>query len=97
MFAPPLQLLDSFLLNYNVGDALLVAFALGFLATIPMKSRRVTTLHVILFGAVFLLTPASMLAVDSGGAHLLGSSLQYKLLGLGLLVVGPVLYTSAGR
>jgi hypothetical protein len=38
-----------------------------------------------------------MLAVDSGGAHLLGSSLQYKLLGLALLVVGPVLYTSAGR
>ncbi|MEF8784041.1 MAG: hypothetical protein V5A39_11975 [Haloarculaceae archaeon] len=97
MLAPPLQLIDSFLLNYNVGDALLVVFGLGLLATLPLKSRRATTMHLIIFGAVFLLTPASMLAVDSSGAHLLGSSLQYKLLGLGLLVVGPVLYTSARR
>jgi hypothetical protein len=97
MFGPPLQLVDSFLLNYNVGDAMLVVFVLGFLATLPMKSWKVTTLHVIVFGLVFLLLPGSMLAVESSGSHLLGSALQYKLLGLGLLVVGPVLYTSARR
>lgn len=96
MFGSPLQVIDSFLLSYNVGDALLVVFALGFLATLPMKSRKVTLIHVILFGAIFLLTPSSMLAVDSSGAHFLGSALQYKLLGLALLVVGPVLYTTAG-
>ncbi len=90
----PLQLVDSFLLNYNLGDALLVGFALGFLATLPLKSWRTTTLHVILFGALFLVTPSAMLAVDTSGSHFLGSALQYKLLGLGLLVVGPVLYTS---
>jgi hypothetical protein len=90
----PLQLVDSFLLNYNVGDALLVAFALGFLATLPLKSWKATTLHVVLFGAIFLVTPSAMLAVDPSGSHFLGSALQYKLLGLGLLAVGPVLYTS---
>jgi hypothetical protein len=38
-----------------------------------------------------------MLAVSSDGAHLLGSVLEYKMLGLGLLVVSPVLYTSASK
>jgi hypothetical protein len=97
MFALPLQVVDSFLLNYNVGDALVLVFALGLLATLPMRSRKVTTLHVILFGLVFILTPSGALAVKSSGNHFLGSALQYKLLGLGLLVVGPVLYTSGGR
>jgi hypothetical protein len=96
MFAPPLQVIDSFLLNYNVGDALLVVFALGLLATLPMKSRRLTTLHVIIFGFLFILLPSSMLAVDSSGSHFLGGPLQYKLLGLVLLVVGPVVYTTSG-
>jgi hypothetical protein len=97
MFALPLQIVDSFLLNYNVGDALVLVFALGLLATLPLRSRKVTTLHVILFGLVFLLTPSGVLAVKSSGNHFLGSALQYKLLGLGMLVVGPVLYTSGGR
>ena len=92
----PLQLVDSFLLNYNVGDALVVVFALGLLATLPMRSRKVTTLHIITFGLVFLLTPASAMSVE-GSTHLLGSSLQYKMLGLLLLVVGPVFYTTANR
>jgi hypothetical protein len=97
MLAPPLQVIDSFLLQYNTGDALLVVFVLGLLATLPLKSLKVTMLHIIGFGALFLLLPGSMFAVDSGGAHLLGSVLQYKMLGLGLLVIGPVLYTSASR
>jgi hypothetical protein len=97
MLAPPLQVIDSFLLQYNVGDALVAVFILGLLATLPLKSIKLTMLHVIGFGALFLLLPGSMLGVDSGGAHLLGSVLQYKMLGLGLLVVGPVLYTTASR
>jgi hypothetical protein len=92
----PLQVVDSFLLNYNIGDALVVAFVLGLLATLPMRSRKLTTLHLILFGLIFLLTPASMMAVDSP-THLLGGAFQYKMLGLGLLVVGPVVYASGGR
>jgi hypothetical protein len=95
MFAPPLQVVDSFLLQYNTGDALLAVFVLGLLATLPLKSRKVTVLHVTLFGLLFLLLPGSMFAVESDGAHFLGSILQYKMVGLGLLVVGPVLYTTS--
>ena len=97
MFAPPLQIVDSFLLNYNVGDALLVVFVLGLLVTLPKYSRKITTLHVIVFGLIFLLAPVSMLTVWSGGGPLLSSSLQYKMLGLALLVVGPVLYATGRR
>ncbi|PSQ30500.1 hypothetical protein BRD09_05155 [Halobacteriales archaeon SW_10_68_16] len=93
----PLQIVDSFLLNYNLGDALLVGFGLGLVATLPLKSWKTTTLHILLFGLLFLVTPAQMLAVDSGGSHFLGSALQYKLLGLGLLAVGPVLYTTGNQ
>lgn len=96
MSALPLQLLDSFLLGYNAGDALLVMFVLGILAVIPMKSWKVLTLHLLLFGLIFFLTPASMLAVNPNGAHLLGSALEYKLIGLGLLLISPVLYATSG-
>lgn len=94
MVALPLQVLDSFLLSYNLGDALLVIFLVGILAVIPLKSFKVFTLHLLVFGLLFFLTPQSMFSVDPSGSHLLGSALQYKLIGLGLLLVSPVLYIS---
>lgn len=97
MSALALQVVDSFLLNYNAGDALLVVFVLGLLATIPLKSWKVLTLHLLTFGLLFFLTPTSMLAVDATGSHLLGGAIQYKLVGLGLLLVSPVLYVSASE
>lgn len=92
MSALPLQVIDGFLLNYNLGDALLVAFVLGILAVIPLKSWKVFTLHLLTFGLIFFLTPSAMFGVEPTGNHLLASALQYKLLGLGLLLVSPVLY-----
>ncbi len=94
MLAPPLQVIDSFLLQYNTGDAVLILFVLGLLATLPLKSRKVTTLHIMVFGLLLLLLPGQMLTVSSRGAHLLGSVLQYKMLGLGLLIASPVVYTT---
>ena len=46
----PLQVVDGFLLNVNLGDALLVGFVLGVLALVPMKSQKLLTLHVLTFG-----------------------------------------------
>lgn len=95
MLAPPLQLVDSFLLQYNIGDAVLALFVLGLLATLPLKSRKVTTLHTLTFGLLLLILPSQMLSVSSNGAHLLGSVLQYKMLGLGMLVAAPVAYSTS--
>ena len=92
----PLQIIDSFLLKYNVGDALLVIFALGFIgALVVVKSRKALLLHVVTFGLILFLTPASALGVEASGSHFLASNLQYKLVGLALLTLGPVLYTTS--
>jgi hypothetical protein len=94
MSTVPFQVIDSFLLNYNLGDALLVLFAVGLVATIPLKSWQVLVLHLLTFGVLFFVTPSSMFAVDPTGSHLLGNPLHYKRVGLGLLVVSPVVYAT---
>ena len=81
----PLPLIDDFLINYNVGQALLLLFVLSVLAAIPLGSRKVLSLNGIVFGLIFVLTPSSL------------APLQYKFLGIALLVVAPLLYVTAGR
>jgi hypothetical protein len=92
----PLQVVDGFLLNVNLGDALLVGFVLGVLALVPMKSRKLLTLHVLTFGLLLLVMPGDIM-YSPEELSLLGSILQYKLAGLVMLVVAPVLYTTANR
>ncbi|MFB6303763.1 MAG: hypothetical protein ABEH47_01245 [Haloferacaceae archaeon] len=81
----PLQVIDSFLLNYNVGQALLLVFALSVVGVLPLKSRRILALNVTLFGVVFLLTPVALMPV------------HYLFLGIALVVIGPMLYVTASR
>lgn len=80
-----LQLMDDFLLNYNVGQVLLVAFVLTILGTLPLKSRRIIAINCLLFGLIFLVTPISL------------SSLAFKFLGVVLILVGPLLYVTGTR
>jgi hypothetical protein len=79
----PLQIIDTFLLNYNVGQALLLGFVLATVGMLPLGSRRLLGINTILFGLVFALTPQSLVPI------------HYLFLGLALLVVGPLLYTTA--
>lgn len=87
MSALPLQLVDSFLLQYNVGQALLFGFVLATLAVLPLKSAKIVGLQTVGFGLIFLLTPASLMGGDP----------LYKLFGLALLFVGPFIVITAGR
>lgn len=79
----PLPLLDDFLLPYNVGQAILALFVLAILGSLPLKSRKVIALNLILFGLIFLLTPSSL------------APIHYKFLGIALLVLSPILYVTA--
>jgi hypothetical protein len=81
MFAPPLQVIDNFLLQYHVGQVLVLVFVLGLLGTIPLRSKKITGMHVAIFGLVFVMTPLS----------LLGSDLIYKIAGIGLIFIGPMI------
>ena len=81
----PLQVIDSFLLNYNVGQALLLVFILATVGVLPLKSPRLVALNAVVFGVVFLLTPQALVPV------------HYMFLGIVLLVIGPMLYVVTSR
>lgn len=85
MFALPLQVIDNFLLQFNVGQALLFVFVLATLGVLPLKSRKLLGLHVLTFGLIFLLTPDSLQPVE------------YKFFGVALLFVGPFLLITGRR
>jgi hypothetical protein len=77
----PLQVIDSFLLNYEIGQVLLLVFALATLGLLPLGSKKMLGLHFSGFGLLFLLTPQAI------------NSKIYLFLGLALLVIGPMLFT----
>lgn len=81
----PLPLIDDFLRPYSVGQALLVVFLLSVLGVLPLKSRKVLSLNLAVFGLVFLLTPVQL------------APIAFKFLGLALVVVGPMLYATGGE
>lgn len=91
----PIQLVDTVLLKYNVGDVLLLVLGLSILAALALRSRKVLASQAIAFGLILMVTPGS--ALQPGDGSLLGSVMQYKFFGLVLLLAGPVLYTTATR
>jgi hypothetical protein len=78
-------LIDSILINYNMGQVLLLGFVMTTLGALPLKSQQVIGLNSILFGLIFLLTPASMMPS------------VYLFLGPTLLVIGPIVYVTASE
>lgn len=82
----PMPLVDDFLLNYNVGQAILLLFILSLPAGYVQGSRKITAINFALFGTLFIIVPS----IDGGPVH-------YAFLGIALLVVGPLLYTTAKR
>jgi hypothetical protein len=91
----PLQLIDSVLLQYNVGDVLLLLLGLSVLGALVMRSRKVFSTQALAFGLLLVLTPGN--ALEPGDGSLLGSVIQYKFFGLVLLLAAPILYVTARR
>lgn len=78
----PLQPLDDFVQSYHLGQVLVAVFVLSVLGSFAL-SKKLLSLNVILFGLLFLLAPNTI------------SSVEYKLLGVALIFIGPILYTTA--
>ena len=76
-------LVDSILLNYNIGQILLLGFVLTTVGALPLKSQQVIGINTILFGIIFLVTPKSLMPNF------------YLFLGITLLVIGPMVYVTA--
>jgi len=81
-----LQVVDEFLRQYSVGQALVLGLVLAVVAVLPLGSRKVLSLNVLGFGLLFLLLPGSLL----GPFH-------FRLLGIALIVLGPLLYVTGRR
>lgn len=87
----PMQAIDSFLLQYNVGDVLLLVTILGALSIAFIGSVKLLSVHLVIFGSLFVLLPISMF--EPGAGSVLGQPALYKVLGLVILVIAPVVYT----
>lgn len=83
MFEFPLQVIDGILRQYSVAHAILLLFVGALLAGFVKKSMKLTGLQFTLFGLIFFLTPMS--------TH----PMFFQWLGLGLIVVGPVVFITA--
>ena len=83
MLEVPLQLVDGILRQYSVAHAILLLFIFALLAGLVKKSMRLTGLQLIFFGLIFFLTPIT---------H---HPMYFQYLGLGLMVVGPVVFIAA--
>lgn len=81
MFALPLQVIDNFLIQYNIGHVLVLLFVLGLLGTLPLRSKTITGAHVASFGLLFAITPLSMM----------GGDVIYRIVGVGLIFIGPMI------
>jgi len=77
--------IDAILINYHLGQILLLGFVLTTLGALPLKSQQVIGLNTILFGVIFVLTPMSLME----------SAQAYLFLGVALLVIGPMVYFTA--
>jgi hypothetical protein len=95
MLVPPLQIIDSFLLNYTIGDVLLLGFIVGAVGILPTRSLRMLGAHTLGIGVTLLLVPASMMEPNAGSV--LANSFQYKFVGIVLLSLAPVLYAVGRR
>ncbi len=84
MIEVPLQAIDNFMLQLHMGHVLIGTLALAVLAAIPLKSMKIMGLNVLLVGMLFLLTPVSAV----------GDDIIYRLAGVILLIIGPILYAT---
>lgn len=82
MLPVPLQVVDSFLLDYHLGHVLLLGLVMTTLGAVPLGSRRLVGINVAVFGLLFMLTPVTVMPS------------LYLFVGMALLVVGPIVYVT---
>lgn len=81
-----MPLLDDFLIQYNLAQAVLLLFILSLPAGVVQGSRKITAINAALFGVLFITLPS----MGAGPVH-------YAFLGIILLVFAPMWYVMATR
>lgn len=80
-----LQLVDSFLLDYHVGHVLLLMLVVTTVGAIPLGSQKVIAVNLLTFGLIFTMSPFGIMTE------------LYILLGIALVVIAPLLWTTAAE
>lgn len=83
----PLQVIDELLLPFHIGHVAVLLLVLTVPLGLVKGSRKLLGLIFIGFGGLLLAVPS----IDSA------ASVLYAVLGVVLIVVGPVVYTTATR
>lgn len=81
----PAALVDDLIRPYSVGQVLVAALVVSTLAALPLRSRKVLSLNLVVFGLLLVVTPVSL------------APIEFKFLGIALLVASPVVYMTARR
>jgi len=92
-----LQLVDNILLEFAVGQVILYLFVASVPVAVVLKSWRVFGLVTILFGVLLVGTPSSLLGASSNATPLALSAPQFRVVGVVLLLIGPLAYTTLAR
>lgn len=95
MLALPLQIVDNFLFNYNIGDVLLLVAVVGAIGILVQRSNKLFGIHLLTFGLLFVILPGNMLEPKAGSVF--ETVAMYKFAGLALLVMAPVIYAISRR
>ena len=74
--------LESFLLDYHMGHAVVLLFLLSVAAVVPFQSKRLIVLVLLVFGVVFFVLPSQ--AVPE----------IYRFVGIVLVMVTPIIWTT---
>lgn len=90
-----MQVLDTFLLDFNIGDVLLPVVVLGGMVLLLQRTQKLFGLHILTFGLLFLLLPEGML--EPKASSIFAQAAFYKFFGLALLVLAPVVYALGRR
>lgn len=92
-----LQVVDNVLLGFSVGQVILYLFILSVPAAVVLQSWRVFGVVTLSFGFLLVGTPGSLLDASSNATPLALSAPQYRMLGVALLLLGPLAYTVLAR
>ncbi len=92
-----LQFVDNLLFNFTVGQVILYSFLLSLPLAIALKSWKILGLLTVVFGLLLVATPGSLLDASSKTTPLALSAAQFRIAGIGMLLVGPLTLTVLGR
>ena len=92
-----LQVVDNVLTEFSVGRVLLYVFLPSVPAAVTFRSWLVFGVQTAAFGLLLIATPGSLLGASGDGAPLALSAPQFRTFGVGLLLVGPFVFTVLAR